>query len=183
MSVFVVYAPPDAAPGSPAEAERMAFVHDRFTRGIVALGPFWLIASGRWFGALVYLLLFAALAGVLVVFGVWPAAAGLVYFGLNVFMAHEEPALRGLFLELRGWRQIAVVEAQSLQDAEERFFRDLSGAGSTQTGGNLASPGVEASQASQPLSQALSNVLKSGHKVIARTPLFSRRWRHGGGSA
>ena len=183
MSVFVVYAPPNAPPGSPAEAERMAFVHDRFTRGIVALGPFWLIASGRWFGALVYLLLFAAFAGLLVAFGLWPAAAGLVYFGLNVFMAHEEPALRGLFLELRGWRQIAVVEAQTLQDAEERFFRDVSGAGSKQTASDLTSPRVDGPQASQPLSQALSNALDAGQQVIARAPLFSRRWRHGGGSA
>ena len=180
MTVFAVYAPSGAVPGSLAEAEEIKFVEDKFTRGVIAFGPFWLALTGRWLGALFYVIIFAAAAGLLAMLNLWPASAGLLYFALNFFMAHEEPSLHGLALELVGWRPLGVIEAQTRDDAELRFFKLREDPRSQADVSTTAASKDNTAMQSLSAHAALKSAIGAEHKVIARAPLMRQRWRHGG---
>jgi hypothetical protein len=175
MPVFTVFAPPDVTDGSMRQAETMVFVKDKFSRAAVAFGPFWMAATGRWIGVAFYVVAFSILALLLKALGLWPQAFGISYLALNLIFAHEEATLHGLFLEARGWREAGVVEAETLEDAEQRFFASWPHAGDA-----VSSLSHEAGAPTDAPPGALASLAEPISSVIARVPALRQRFRHKG---
>jgi hypothetical protein len=114
MAIFVVMDPPaDAAEREPA------FVRDGFHFVAFVVPVIWLVWHRLWIEALAALLASVAISAIASRMGVGPAAPALtllvsIYFGL------EGAALRIAALRRRGWREAAVIYAESLDDAEAR---------------------------------------------------------------
>ncbi|MET0597144.1 MAG: DUF2628 domain-containing protein [Mesorhizobium sp.] len=125
MASYVVMVPP-AGQGNRPDLDA-AFVRDGFAFLAFFLPVLWLLWHRLWVEAVAALVLTVgiALAGNLVGFVGAPLLSLLVsiYFGL------EAGALRISGLRRRGWREAAVVEADSREDAETRYLMEQTAAG------------------------------------------------------
>jgi hypothetical protein len=118
MASYVVMEP--ARRGGEADAESILLVRDGFSLFAFFLPALWLVWHRLWieaafaFAATVGLVALANLAG----FGVTVAIALLV----SLFAGLEGAALRIAALRRRGWREFGIIESDSEDDAETRYF-------------------------------------------------------------
>ena len=91
-------------------------VADRFSILALLFLPGWLIWERLWLTALGLVLLLAAAALVT------PLAVSPVLYGAGAIAAFEGASLIRAELRLRGWREVATVEARTEEGAEELYL-------------------------------------------------------------
>ena len=107
--------------GAPARfSERTVFVRDRFSIAALAFPFFWLIWHRLWFASLLFFCVIAVL-----VFAAGDHRYFFAFGPLNIlagcFVALEGPAWRISAYRYAGYRQIGVVSAENLEQAELAF--------------------------------------------------------------
>jgi hypothetical protein len=91
-------------------------VGDRFSFLALLLLPLWLVWERLWLTALVLIVLLVAVALLA------PLAVSPVLYGAGAIAAFEGASLIRAELSLRGWREVAAVEARSEAGAEELYL-------------------------------------------------------------
>lgn len=121
MATYLVFEPADGV-RTQANAERVVFLHERFSVFAFVFTPLWLLRHRLWLGFLVWLVLFIAITatGNLVGFGPYSALAAM-YFPAFLF-GLEGINLRARKLMRKGYRDAGVVIAEDIETAEQRFF-------------------------------------------------------------
>lgn len=116
MTIYAVYAPP---PPDDDNADRIVFVRDGFSWAAMLFGPLWLIAHRLWL-ALLGLLAAGLVVGALS----WLSGHDLsaVELLIALWLGFEGRAIRRWTLERAGYSLVGVVEADSREGAELRFF-------------------------------------------------------------
>ena len=115
MAAFVVMQPPnrDGADAPPV------FVHDGFSVVAFLVPPLWLLWHRLWIEAVAALLLAIAIGAL----GAWLGPAnGMLSLVLSIYVGLENGALRVNALRRRGWAERAVIDAETSQEAEIRYF-------------------------------------------------------------
>ncbi|PIO97832.1 DUF2628 domain-containing protein [Pleomorphomonas carboxyditropha] len=118
MAIFSVHLLGDAPPQ--VAADRAVFVRDGFAFWAFLLGPLWFLWHREWLGLVGWLVIAALIA----VSERWLGSVTGGGFELILALATGIVAndIRRLTLALRGFRESGVVEAQSHEAAERRFF-------------------------------------------------------------
>lgn len=97
----------------PDEVEAVA---DGFSFFALAIPLLWAVWYRCWV-TIVGMMILSVLAGAWSVYAVAP-----VMYGIAAILAFEGATFRRLELRMRGWRQVAIVEAASPEGAEEAFL-------------------------------------------------------------
>lgn len=134
MASYVVIEPA----GNKGGAARSVFVRDGATVIAFFIPFFWLLWHRLWFAAGLVLLAGIAL-GLLGEFSGIPVAISIISLLLSAFVAIEGNQWRMAALERRGYVEKAVVDAEDEEEAEIRYFsnltageNDVAGTGSVQ---------------------------------------------------
>jgi hypothetical protein len=122
MSVYTVHEPPIPGAGRLPDAGRFVFVRDGFSFWAFIVAPLWMLWHRMWLVLLGYVLLTVILTSVLVVLGTSQAALVVVGLSIALLVGLEASTLRRFTLWRRGWRNVAIVSGDDLEDAERRFF-------------------------------------------------------------
>ena len=120
MAVYTVHAP--LASDLRDEAEKFVFVRDGFHTWAMLLGPFWLLWHRLWLVLLGYLVIGAAVAGMLALVGAPSNVRTLVFVLLALLMGLEAASLRRWSYSRGKWQQIDFVVGDDEEKAERRFF-------------------------------------------------------------
>ncbi len=118
MAIFSVHLPGAVAPE--ATADRAVFVRDGFAFWAVLFGPLWFLRHREWLGLVGWLVV----AALITVTGRWlgPVTTGGFELILAVATGVVANDVRRLTLTVRGFRESGVVEGESREAAERRFF-------------------------------------------------------------
>lgn len=122
MSVYTVHEPPALATDGLPEAERFVFVRDGFSFWAFIAAPLWMLWHRMGLVLAGYVVLTVALAFVLVVLGASYTALAVVGLFIAILIGLEASTLRRFTLRRRGWRNVAVISGDDMEDAERRFF-------------------------------------------------------------
>jgi hypothetical protein len=122
MPVYTVHEPPLKGSEVRAPADRFRFVRDGFHFWAFLLAPVWMIWRRLWLVLVLYIVVCVALALILFALGISGAAAGAIQLLLALLVGLEASSLRRWTLKRRRWKQVGVVSARNLEDAERRFF-------------------------------------------------------------
>jgi hypothetical protein len=116
MASFVVMKPPVPA----SDGQDVRFIRDGFSFWALILPFFWLLWHRLWIAAAAYAVIALVLAGVDAEGwgpGLWAASAAI-----TLLVALEGQNLRVAALHAKGWTTDAVVDAETLSDAEALYF-------------------------------------------------------------
>ena len=144
MAIYMVLIPPGSSPETmgEAEAQRTVFIRDGFSWLALVFTLPWLLVKRLWLVLIVYLV--AGLALELASRFIGGPMPGITTAALSILFAFEAHGLWRWTLERRGWRFVAVVEAQGREEAERRFFARLAAhqrqAQDLQAGGSAPRP-------------------------------------------
>lgn len=118
MAIFSVHLPAKAAPE--VIVERTVFVRDGFAFWALLFGPLWFLRHREWLGLVGWL----ALAVLITLSERWlgPVTTGGFELILAIATGVVANDVRRLSLRLRGFRESGVVEGESRDAAERRFF-------------------------------------------------------------
>lgn len=118
MAIFSVHLPGNAAPE--VAADRAVFVRDGFAFWALLFGPLWFLRHREWLGLVGWLVI----AVLISVAERWlgPVTSGGFELILALATGVVANDIRRLSLVLRGFREAGVVEGQSREAAERRFF-------------------------------------------------------------
>ena len=122
MSVYTVHEPPLRAADASAEPERFAFVRDGFYWWAFLLTPLWMLWYRLWLVLAIYVLVSAGLDAAVRMIGASVFVIVLVGVLISLLVGFEASTLRRFTLGRRGWRNVAVVSGDDLEEAERRFF-------------------------------------------------------------
>jgi hypothetical protein len=122
MRVYSVHEPRVRGADPLPDAERLIFVRDGFYFRAFLFAPLWMIWHRMWLVLAGYLIVSAVLETVLVALGAWPLAVTVVALLISLLVGLEASTLRRFSLRRRGWRNVAVISGDDLEDAERRFF-------------------------------------------------------------
>lgn len=115
---FVIF-----APEPPAPADRTIFLRDGFSVGAFLFGPFWLAYRRAFREAAAVALLFLLIGVGAALVGASASAVFVLSLALNVALGFEATQLVAWSYRRRGLKEQGVVVAQSLDEAEEHYFR------------------------------------------------------------
>lgn len=121
MPVYTVHAPVKTDAGI-AATERFAFVRDGFHFWAAILGAVWLLWHRLWLALIGWIVVMVGIDFGLAVLGAGRTAIFLVDIMLALLMGLEAASLRRWTLSRRNWRQLDIVVADNLEQAERRFF-------------------------------------------------------------
>jgi hypothetical protein len=121
MPVYTVHAPVTNHAGVGA-TDRFAFVRDGFHFWAVVLGAVWLAWHRLWLALIGWIVVMVAVDFGLAALGAGRTAISLVDVLLALLMGLEAASLRRWTLSRRNWRQLDIVVADNLEQAERRFF-------------------------------------------------------------
>lgn len=118
MAIFSVHLPGNTTPE--AAADRAVFVRDGFSFWAMLFGPLWFLRHREWLGLVGWLVI----AVLMSVAERWLGSIVSGGFELILALATGVAAndIRRLTLALRGFGESGVVEGQSREAAERRFF-------------------------------------------------------------
>ncbi len=122
MALFSVYLPHAQTGARPDRLERARFVRDGFSWPAFFVPVIWLLVHRVWRWLLVILAFDVALMVLGSRLGLPPATLTLAGLLEMVFVGLEARHWYGLALERRGFELADVVQADTLEDAEYRFF-------------------------------------------------------------
>jgi Protein of unknown function (DUF2628) len=122
MSVYTVHEPPLRGADALAEAERFIFVRDGFYWWAFLLTPFWMLRHRLWLVLVIYLVLVAVLDTALHGVGASDLVIAVVGGLISLLAGFEAGTLRRFTLRRRGWKNVAIVSGDDVEDAERRFF-------------------------------------------------------------
>ncbi len=121
MATFLVFEPADGI-RTPASAERVVFLREKFSPWAFILTPFWLLRYRLWLGFLIWLVAFTLITVIGSKLGFGPYAAIAASFFPSLVFGFEAVSLRARKLTRNGYRDAAVVIAEDLETAERRYF-------------------------------------------------------------
>src|SRR5262252_3960949 len=122
MAVYTVFEPPLRGQESESDPARFAFVRDGFYWSAFFFAVLWMLWHRLWLVLIGYLVVAAAMAGLLRLSGASGAASVLVGFLLALLVGIEASTLRRWTLARRGWKPVGVVVADDFELAERRYF-------------------------------------------------------------
>jgi hypothetical protein len=122
MSVYTVHEPPRRAGTAAADVERFAFVRDGFSWWAFLFAPLWMLRHRMWLVLLGYVVVAGAIEIPMRMSGGSVLATSLIGILLGLLVGLEAGTLRRFTLNRRGWKNLAVVSGDDLEDAERRFF-------------------------------------------------------------
>jgi hypothetical protein len=126
MAVWTVFEPEEDT-ASTEWAERVTLVRDRFSWSSLLFAPLVLLRHGLWLAFLAYIVVQGAIGFAILYFDLDDAALALLAFA-NLVVAFELPGLRRAKLEGRGFEEVGIVIAPTLEAAEQRYFDTHDGA-------------------------------------------------------
>lgn len=120
MKTFSVFEPP-VLPGSPVEdAESLVFVRHGWSLAALLIPLVWMLVRRLWWVLLAYLVL---VIGIQVLgYAVSPVITAGLSVALALIVMVEAGQLRLETMRARGYREIAVLDARNLEEAEHLFF-------------------------------------------------------------
>jgi len=125
MPVFTVHAPVDAL--RRADTDRFVFVRDGFHFWAFVFGPLWLIWHRLWWALLAYVVIIAAIFGLMVALRTGGDARGFVLLIVALLTGYEAASARRWTLSRGWWREQGIVVADDAEAAERRFFAQWTG--------------------------------------------------------
>ena len=129
MPVLNVHAPVAAV--RRADSDRFVFVRDGFHFWAFLFGPLWFIAHRLWLVLAVYIVVVAAIVGLMVVLRTGDDAWSIVVLIVALLTGYEAANAQRWTLSRRWWRELGVVVADDAEAAERRFFAQWTGEVST----------------------------------------------------
>lgn len=157
MPVFTVHAPVDAV--RRADSDRFVFVRDGFHFWAFLFGPLWFIAHRLWLALAAYIVVIAAIVGLMIGLRTGADAQSIVVLIVALLTGYEAANAQRWALSRGWWRELGVVVADDAEAAERRFFAQWTGEHMTTTAlPHLAPP---------PVPPARSG---AGHDVIGLFP-------------
>ena len=124
MAVYTVHEPPLRATEAAPDPERFVFVRDGFSIWAFLVAALWMLWHRMWLILVVYVVVAAGLETVLRYAGVGSPVLSIVALLISLLVGIEAGTLRRFTLARRGWKNVGVVSAYDLEDAERRFFAD-----------------------------------------------------------
>jgi len=124
MVVYTVHQPPLRATEAAADPQRFVFVRDGFSIWAFLAAGLWMLWHRMWLVLLVYVAVMVGLETALRYAGVNRVILGLVALLISLLVGIEAGTLRRFTLARRGYKNVGVVSAYDLEDAERRFFAD-----------------------------------------------------------
>ena len=121
MATFVIMEPPRGVPSVAGRDAGPVFVRDGFAVVAFLVPLAWLLWHRLWIEAAVALAA-TVLLGVLGEMAGFGAGAGLLSLLVSIFAGLEGQALRIAALRRRGWTDAGIADADTLEDAEARYF-------------------------------------------------------------
>lgn len=105
-----------------ADPDDVVFVPEGFSLAAFLFTALWAFWNRLWIVGLVTLVVLTAVTAVPVRLGIGPEITGIVQLALSIIFGFEANNLRRLTLARSGYREIALVSGDTLQDAELRYF-------------------------------------------------------------
>lgn len=127
MAIWTVHEPPKAR-NEIERADRVVFVKDAASLAAFLLPLIWMLYRRMWLVLALYLAAAVLLNAAVAALSASDATMTLANLALSVLVAMESASLRRWTLGRRGFRQVAVVSAPTLEEAERRYFADWTGA-------------------------------------------------------
>ena len=125
MRSYTVHHPEDDFRIVAERADDTVLVRDGFCWGAFVFPPIWLCMRGLWLELAVYVLALTILIALSNFVGLDLGAALCVLVALNFLIGLEGKELLRWKLSRAGFHTVAVVQAESLEAAERRFFENL----------------------------------------------------------
>jgi hypothetical protein len=122
MSVYTVHEPPLRATETVPDPERFVFVRDGFSFWAFLFSWLWMLWHRMWLVLVIYVVVAVGLETALSRAGVSAAVIGGVAFLMSLLVGVEAGTLRRFTLARGGWKNVGVVSARDLEEAERRFF-------------------------------------------------------------
>ena len=122
MSVYTVHEPPLRGRETSPDPDRFVFVRDGFHFWAFVFSLLWLIWHRLWLALIGYIVVVAVLEAGLRALGASDTALSVAVLLVSLLVGLEASTLRRLKLARRGWKNVEVVSAVDLEDAERRFF-------------------------------------------------------------
>ena len=115
MATYTIHMPPDAR-----EGERDRFIRDGVALLALLIPAIWLLWHRLWFTFVAYMLIVASIAS----YGIIASDPSSTILSAipGIFLFLEGNQLRRRKLEQAGWSEVGLVEADSLEDAELRWY-------------------------------------------------------------
>ena len=121
MKTYLVFEP-QAGNRTPAEAERVVFLREKFSWPALFFTPLWLVWHRLWLGFAFWFAAVALIAVGATALQFGSAMTSLVALVPPLIVAFEATALRRRKLIGSGFRDAGVVVADDIEAAERRFF-------------------------------------------------------------
>jgi hypothetical protein len=154
MSVYTVHEPPLRAAQAAANPERFIFVRDGFYFWAFVFSVLWMLWHRMWLVLVIYIAVAVGIETVLRYAGVPGPVPGIVAVLLSLLVGLEAGTLRRFTLARRGWKNVGIISAHDLEDAERRFFggwvRAASGERKVGTAASPNSPAAPPPRLAQP---------------------------------
>jgi Protein of unknown function (DUF2628) len=122
MPTFAILEPPQDRQTAIEQADRVIFMHERFSLGAFLLAPLWMIRHRLWLVLIFYLVGMGLIAYGLRVSGAGWIVVALVFALVHLLAGLEATSLLRWTRIRHGWRESGVVIADDLDMAERRFF-------------------------------------------------------------
>ncbi|GAB5509663.1 MAG: hypothetical protein Rhims3KO_10640 [Hyphomicrobiales bacterium] len=120
MKTFSVFEPP-ILPGSPVEdAESLVFVRHGWSLAALLIPMVWMLARRLWWVLLAYLVLAIAIQAAS--FAISPVITAGLSVALALIVMIEAGQLRLESMRAKGYREVAVIDAKNLAEAEHLYF-------------------------------------------------------------
>src|SRR5215470_1120215 len=114
MTVYMVFEPPRAGGDPMQQAERIAFVRDRFTWSAFLFAPLWMLRHRLWLAFVGYGVVVASVTAGLVYAGARAGSIVLALALVNLLAGIEAATLRRRSLVRRSWRDLGIVIGDDL---------------------------------------------------------------------
>ncbi len=122
MSVYTVHEPPLRAAEALPNPERFAFVRDGFSWWAFLVSALWMLWHRMWLVLVIYLAVVVGVEAALRHVGASGVVVAVVGLVISFLVGIEAGTLRRFTLARRGWKNVAVVSGDDVEEAERRFF-------------------------------------------------------------
>lgn len=122
MALYSVYLPSSGHMTTQEIMGRAIFIKDRFYWGAFLIPPLWLGYKRIWRWLLVYALLEGLLIAGATNIALNPALTGMISFLIAIFVGISGREWWGAALERRGFELAGIVQGETAEDAERRFY-------------------------------------------------------------